>query len=124
MPKDSKLNVVTRSQNKKDKTRMRKRNDTSSDSGDYSESSEEDSSSNSEKEELDMQEYRKFLFKTFPSKHMDKKVKSGSKLQKVLKEDYQENNVSDEDTSDSDSDEEYVPKKSKSKIKNPIKKSK
>jgi len=113
MKKDSA--IKTRSQTKKTKkeeaARLRKHNDTSSDS-DYDSESEEDEN----EEELDMHEYRKFLAKTFPSKHMNKKVNAGKKLQKVLKEDYSEQSSSTNDD-ESESDEEYIPKKNKSKEK-------
>ena len=120
MKKDSA--IKTRSQTKKTKkeeaARLRKHNDTSSDS-DYDSESEEDEN----EEELDMHEYRKFLAKTFPSKHMNKKVNAGKKLQKVLKEDYSEQSSSTNDD-ESESDEEYIPKKNKSKPKEKKNKSK
>jgi len=112
--------IKTRSQTKKAKkeeaSRLRKHNDTSSDS-DY------DSESDEDEEELDIHEYRKFLAKTFPSKHMDKKVKAGKKLQKALKDDYSEQTSSINDD-DSESDEEYIPKKNKTKPKEKKNKSK
>ena len=120
MKKDSA--IKTRSQTKKTKkeeaARLRKHNDTSSDS-DYDSESEEDEN----EEELDMHEYRKFLAKTFPSKHMNKKVNAGKKLQKVLKEDYSEQSSSTNDD-ESESDEEYIPKKNKTKPKEKNNKSK
>jgi len=120
MKKDSA--IKTRSQTKKTKkeeaARLRKHNDTSSDS-DYDSESEKDEN----EEELDMHEYRKFLAKTFPSKHMNKKVNAGKKLQKVLKEDYSEQSSSTNDD-ESESDEEYIPKKNKSKPKEKKNKSK
>ena len=120
MKKDSA--IKTRSQTKKTKkeeaARLRKHNDTSSDS-DYDSESEEDEN----EEELDMHEYRKFLAKTFPSKHMNKKVNAGKKLQKALKEDYSEQSSSTNDD-ESESDEEYIPKKNKSKPKEKKNKSK
>ena len=42
-------------------------------------------SSDSESEEMDEHEYRKFISKIFPSKHINKKVKAGEKLKKALK---------------------------------------
>ena len=48
---------------------------------------ESDSDSNSEsEEEMDDHEYRKFLSKMFPSKHLSKKIKSGEKLKKLAEE--------------------------------------
>ena len=56
--------------------------------------------------EMDTHEYRKFLKKIFPSKHLDKKIKAGERLKKAL----------EEEEEDSDEEEEEQPKKmSKSK---------
>jgi len=38
-----------------------------------------------EEDEMDVHEYRKFLAKMFPSKHMDKKIKMGEKIKKFMK---------------------------------------
>jgi ATP-dependent Lon protease len=38
-----------------------------------------------EEDEMDVHEYRKFLAKMFPSKHMDKKIKMGDKIKKFMK---------------------------------------
>uniref|UniRef100_A0A6C0ERM3 ATPase AAA-type core domain-containing protein n=1 Tax=viral metagenome TaxID=1070528 RepID=A0A6C0ERM3_9ZZZZ len=48
--------------------------------------SDNNSSSDSE-DEMDVHEYRKFLQKIFPSKHMNKKIKDGEKLKKHMEED-------------------------------------
>jgi ATP-dependent Lon protease len=73
---------------------------------------------------MDQHEYRKFLSKMFPSKHINDKVKAGDKLKKTLKNDQkkkknkkEESEEDEEEIDDSDSDSEYVPKKSKSKSK-------
>ena len=131
MPKDSK--VVTRSRNKKETkkeelSRMRKKNDTSSDSeSEYSseynsDSYEEEDEVDEEEEELDIQEYRKFLAKTFPSNHINKKIKAGNKLKHVLKEEHLKNASSS--STDDDDDEEYIPKKSRTVTKSSKTKSK
>jgi ATP-dependent Lon protease len=66
--------------------------------------------SESESDEMDIHEYRKFISKIFPSKHINKKIQSGEKLKKIVDE-------FDEDDEDED-EEEYKPsKKSKSKSK-------
>ena len=52
-----------------------------------SESDSDDSFISENDSEMDSHEYRKFVSKIFPSKHMDKKIKAGEKLKKVLKED-------------------------------------
>ena len=74
------------------KKKKRAQADSDSDSNDDSES----------EEEMDVHEYRKFISKIFPSKHMNKKIKAGEKLKKVLND---------------DSDEDEKPKKSSSKSK-------
>ena len=66
---------------KKVEDRRRKQiEDDSSDNSDYnSESDDEDD------DEIDQHEYRKFLAKMFPSKHINKKVEAGERLKKTLK---------------------------------------
>lgn len=116
MSKDNKSKINKRPLTKKEEAaRLRKKQDESSDS-DYS-----DDNGSEEEEELDMQEYRKLLAETFPSKHIDKKVKAGEKLKQVLKNDLKngknkvvsKNYISESEESDDDEDEDYVPKKSK-----------
>jgi ATP-dependent Lon protease len=115
MTRDSQSKKINKSvSKKKEDTKLKKRHNESSDS-DYSENDEED-------EEMDMQEYREFLSKTFPSKHLDKKVKSGKKLKQAIEEDVKEQRskkgknkkyeTSDSEQDESEeSDEEYIPKK-------------
>ena len=82
MPKDIQTKISKKSSSTKKKeeaSRLRRRKDESSDSDFVSDDDDED-------EEMDMQEYREFLAKTFPSKHLDKKVKAGNKLKEVLEE--------------------------------------
>lgn len=95
----------------------------------------QDDNSNSEddeeddEEEMDAIEYRKFISTLFPSKNMDKKVKSGEKLKKVLAKDVKKNKKevveSEEEeelweTDEEDEEEEpkFVSKKSMSNKKN------
>jgi ATP-dependent Lon protease len=125
MPKDiqTKNSKSSSSKKKEEAARLRKKKDESSDS-DYFDDDDFD-----EEEEMDMQEYHEFLAKTFPSKHIDKKVKAGKKLKQVLEKEKdqkkskkiikkKESSSEDEDENESD-EEEYVPKKSSKK---PIKK--
>jgi hypothetical protein len=113
--------IVKKEQNKASKKRddairRRKNNEESSDDG-------EPNSSDSESDEMDQHEYRKFLSKMFPSKHINDKVKAGEKLKKTLKNEKkkktkkEESSDEEDDIDESDSDSEYVPKKSKSKSK-------
>jgi ATP-dependent Lon protease len=72
--------------NKKDESsKQRRKKDESSDSDEY------DGSDDSESEELDVQEYRKFLSKIFPSNHLNKKINSGEKVKKVLESEEESN---------------------------------
>lgn len=67
-----------------------------------------------EEDEMDVHEYRKFLAKMFPSKHIDKKIKMGEKVKKFLK------TIPSED--DDEDEEEEVKPKSKKTQKKPNKK--
>ena len=112
MPRDSqtKLKKEQNKRSKKDDEKKRNKknnNDSDSDDGDYESS-----------EEMDVHEYRKFLSKIFPSKHLSKKIQAGEKLKKVIsvEEDLSE---ADEEEWETESEEEEVPKKKKN---NPNKK--
>ena len=113
MSSDTKSKITKKNQNNKSKkmdelSRRRKTNEQSDDSDD-------NYSSDSESEEMDAQEYRKFLSTMFPSKHLSKKIKAGEKLKKYIEEEQEE----EEYEEDSDSDSDYVPpKKSKQNKKN------
>jgi len=81
MPRDSQTKLSKKDQNKvskKEELRKKRNADSDSDSND---------GSDTESDELDVHEYRKFLSKIFPSKHLSKKIKAGEKLKKVLNED-------------------------------------
>jgi ATP-dependent Lon protease len=129
-PKNSKKSFSTKK--KEEAARLKKRKDESSDSDFVSDDDDED-----EDEEMDMQEYREFLAKTFPSKHLDKKVKAGKKLKDVLEEEpvldkrnktstLKKKKIEDDESEEDEDDEEYIPKKSTSKksIKKPVNKKK
>jgi ATP-dependent Lon protease len=87
---------------------------------------EDDDEEDDDDEEFDMQEYRKMLASTFPSKHLNKKVAAGEKIKNVLKDEHtcknkkackkqvKEESESEEEESDDSSDSDYVdePKKS------------
>jgi len=98
--KISKREQVKRS-NKKAETNLKKKKNQTSDSED---------GSDVESDEMDMHEFRKYVQKIFPSKHMDKKIKAGEKLKK-LADDYDD----DDDDDDDDYEEEEKPKKSNKK---------
>ena len=89
--------------NSKKKEELSKRKKLHQESSDDDESFYTDDDSENE---LDVIEYRKFLKKMFPSKHLDKKIKSGIRLKQTLKKDQE-----DDEDSDEDSDEDYDPDK-------------
>jgi ATP-dependent Lon protease len=120
----SKREQIKRSNKKAEADRKKKKNqDSDSDDGKDSES----------EEEMDMHEFRKYVQKIFPSKHLEKKIKAGEKLKDIVDEvnesddsDYKpkksskkkiEESESEEvwETDESESEEERVSKKSKSK---------
>jgi ATP-dependent Lon protease len=70
-----------------------------------------------DEDEMDVHEYRKFLKKIFPSKHLDKKIASGEKVKALAKkriseEDYDEDEDSEE--------EEIIKKRSKKSLKKSV----
>ena len=120
MPRDSQAKL-----SKKDfKKALRKKKNEESDS-DSNNGSDSDS-------EMDVQEYRKFLSKIFPSKYLDKKIKAleeddndDSEEEKVVKKKTKKSKkyvVESESDEDSEEEEEMISKKKKSK--KPKKKSK
>jgi ATP-dependent Lon protease len=80
---------------REEEPRKKKRNEESSD--DDNSFYTDDESEN----EMDVQEYRKFLKKIFPSKHLDKKIKAGDRLKKVISDDesYEDSYQEDDDES-------------------------
>lgn len=93
---------------------------------DSSSSSESGSDSESDDEKMDEHEYRKFISKMFPSKHIDKKVKAGERVKQKLSKYSEEENASNEEevweTESDDSD--YSDEKEKTSKKNKKSKSK
>jgi ATP-dependent Lon protease len=84
--KTTKKEQIRRSKRLEEKTIKRKTNkDSDSDNN--------GSDSESEKDEAYFHEFRKFLYKKFPSKNLNDKIKSGEKLKKVLRK---QNNDSEE----------------------------
>lgn len=72
----SKREQVKRSNKKAEADRKKKKNeDSDSDNGE---------GSDTDNEEMDMHEFRKYVQKIFPSKHMEKKIKAGEKLKKIV----------------------------------------
>ena len=108
--KDSKKEIIKKNKKIDEKKRVRKNNnsddDPDEDDDDYYDDDDSDSYISdsdydmdiSDDDEMDILEYRKFISKIFPSKHMNNKVKAGEKLKKVLKEN--DENEEDEDEED------------------------
>jgi ATP-dependent Lon protease len=61
--------------------------------------------SESDSDEMDVHEYRKFLSKIFPSKHLDKKIAAGEKIKKIYKK-LQEDDEEDWETDNDDEEQE------------------
>ena len=98
MPRDNQNKVSKKDQKlskKQEDLKKKKIRDSDSDGND---------GSDSEKEEMDMQEYRKFISKIFPSKHINDKIKAGEKLKKVIDEDDEDDEDDDEDDAGDDED--------------------
>ena len=109
--KMTKTDNIKRSKRIEEQNRKKKQQESSS-------SDDDDSYRPSDsEEEMDVHEYRKFLSKIFPSKHMDKKIKAGEKIKELTKGKKREekNEDSEEEIIASDSDEENLPIKRKSK---------
>jgi len=80
--------------------------------------------SESDSDEMDVHEYRKFLSKIFPSKHLDKKVAAGEKIKKIHKqleeadEDEEwETDEDDEEFEEDEDDDDEIVTRSKAKAK-------
>jgi|Laugresubdmm15sn_1035100.scaffolds.fasta_scaffold00666_3 ATP-dependent Lon protease len=112
MARDTQIKTNKRDLNKKSKKReelaRRKKSNEQSDDDDAGEYV----TSDDEEDEMDVQEYRKFLSKMFPSKFIDKKVKMGEKIKKLLK-----TVPSEEDDEDEEEEEEEVKPSKKNKNK-------
>jgi ATP-dependent Lon protease len=105
MPRDSQNKLSKKEQTKRSKkqdelSKKKKKIDNPDNDG--------NNGSDSENDEMDVHEYRKFLSKIFPSKHLNNKIKSGDKLKKLA----------EESDSDDDDEEEVKPKKKLSKNNN------
>jgi ATP-dependent Lon protease len=85
MPQDIKQKKEKIKSTKKKDDKKKKLNDSSdSEEDDFDSEYETASETTSESDEMDKQEYHKLISKIFPSKYMNKKVKSGEKLKKIV----------------------------------------
>ena len=102
----------TISKRKPELTKGKKLHQESSDDDDASFYTDDDSEN-----ELDILEYRKFLKNMFPSKYLDKKIRSGERLKQSIDDDNEE-----EEEDEQEEEEEIKSKKSKKNIKKHSKK--
>ncbi len=109
MPRDLKSKMSSKKFNSE---KEKKRNEESSSSDDEDDSTYYTDAS--EDEDFDKQEYRKFLAKMFPSKHINKKVKAGERLKKHTK-DMMVSDDEDNEDSNSSEEEKIVTRSSKKK---------
>jgi len=75
--------------NRSNESKLKKKRNESSDSED------DNSSSESDDEKINIHEFRKYVQKIFPSKHLDKKIKAGEKLKKIAEEEESETDEDD-----------------------------
>ena len=71
---------IKRTKKEKEPVQKKKKAESSDSEGDNGSNDDED------EDEMDETEYRKFLSKIFPSKHLDKKIAAGSRLKKKIQE--------------------------------------
>jgi ATP-dependent Lon protease len=94
--KMTKADNVRRSKRQEElKKKLKQAEQSDSDEGDAAES---------ESDEMDVHEYRKFLSKIFPSKHLNEKIKAGKNLKKVM-------GTLNADASDDEEEEDQKPRK-------------
>jgi ATP-dependent Lon protease len=107
--KSNKKEMSKKTKKQEELAKKRRSNEQSDDddAGDYITSDDEDG-------EMDVQEYRKFLKKMFPSKFMDKKVKAGEQVKKFLKSMRDAEEDDEEELDEDDEDQEPVKKFRKS----------
>jgi ATP-dependent Lon protease len=117
MPRDTQTKLSAKDKkkfNKQQEMNMRKKRNQDSDSDNDNNQSDSDE----QDDNMDVHEYRKLISKIFPSKHLNKKIKAGNKLKKVVDDSETSSSfIDDEDDEDweteSSSSEEKLIKKSK-----------
>jgi ATP-dependent Lon protease len=102
MPKNNKISKEMKINNKKKELERRRKLLDSSDDSDNN--SDNDSNSTNSDEKFDVHEYRKMLKELYPSKHMNKKVKSGEKVKKILKDEIKKRKSNKKNKEESDDD--------------------
>ena len=122
MVHETKTRLLKKEQNKSSKKRdeqsHKKKKNHHSDSDENSYFSESETEEE-EENEMDPLEYKKFLSKLFPSKHLERTVKAGKNLKKVLKKDLdleeEESSDYEDEEQEKAEEEEKVSKKNKKK---------
>ena len=92
MPRNSQTKMSNNKSKKREERVKNKKQIESSGSSDDTSASDDDSEN-----EMDAQEYRKFLKGIFPSKHLSEKIKAGERIKKVLKDENLKEEESDDD---------------------------
>jgi len=113
--KMTKREQIKKSKKQEELARTRKAHKDSDDDGDNDDEYDYDD----DEDEMDVHEYRKFLAKMFPSKHLNKKIKAGEKVKKLMEDDDEEED--DEQEEEEEQRSKKIQKKSK-KLNNPKKK--
>ena len=103
MPRDktkvSKTEQAKRSKKQDELNKKKKKNITSDSDNDFI-------ASDSEEDEMNVHEFRKYVQKIFPSKNLDKKIKAGEKVKKIIEKTVKKNKkVQSSSSSENDSDE-------------------
>ena len=109
MSKDNQINTKISSKMYENKRRSRKLSEDS-------ESDSDNSSCSEEEDELNIHEYRKYLSKMFPSKHLNDKINKGEKLKNKLKNNYKNEKIKKK-IDEEDEEEKRIKKKDEKKKK-------
>ena len=118
MPRDSQTKLLKKFKKQEEMNMKKKKNQESDSDNDNLSCSDSDDDDN----KMDVHEYRKFISKIFPSKHIKNKIKAGNKLKKTLNNSSDEEDEEDDWETASSSSEEKLIKKSKKNNKNKKKK--
>jgi hypothetical protein len=85
MTRDQKMTKREQTKKSKKQDELARNRKSHKDSDDDDDNEDDYDYDEEEEDEMDVHEYRKFLAKMFPSKHMDKKIKMGEKIKKFMK---------------------------------------
>jgi len=85
MARDQKMTKREQTKKSKKQDELARNRKSHKDSDDDDDNEDDYDYDEEEEDEMDVHEYRKFLSRMFPSKHMDKKIKMGEKIKKFMK---------------------------------------